>query len=102
MLIGFFLIFIGLYGFIFNRNNYLLIVISIEIILLGTAYILSIFSINNDDIIGLLFILYIIAIAAAEVALALSILVTMSRLRGSIHIKTSNINTLKYNPKIIV
>jgi NADH:ubiquinone oxidoreductase subunit K len=62
-------------------------VISIEIILLATAFIISLFSFSHDDIIGQLFILFIIAIAAAEVAIGLSILVTMSRLRGSISIK---------------
>lgn len=90
MTIGFFLFFLGIYGFIFNKNNYLLMVISIEIILLATAYIISIFSFSHDDIIGQLFILYILAIAAAEIAIALSILVTMSRLRGSIYISSGS------------
>ena len=90
MKLGFFLFLIGIYGFILNKKNYLLILISLEIILLGITILIAVFSIYHDDIIGQIFGLYIIAIAAAEAAIALSILVSFYKLRGSIEIDTIN------------
>lgn len=95
MSIAYFLLIIGLFGLIGyggnSRFNYLFLLISIEILLLGTAWIIAIYSFSLDDIIGQIFILYILAIAAVEVAIGLSILVSMSRLRGSINVYDINL-----------
>jgi len=90
MNLGFILFLIGIYGFILNRKNYLLTLIALEIILLGITLLIAIFSINLDDILGQIFGLYIIAIAACEAAIALSILVSFYKLRGTINIDSIN------------
>jgi NADH:ubiquinone oxidoreductase subunit K len=90
MNLGFILFIIGVYGFILNRKNYLLTLVALEIILLGITLLIAIFSINHDDILGQIFGLYIIAIAACEAAIALSILVSFYKLRGTINIDSIN------------
>jgi NADH-ubiquinone oxidoreductase chain 4L len=58
--------------------------ISIEIMLLGITLLILIGSLSLDDIIGQTFAIYIIAIAGAESAIGLAILVAFYRLRGSV------------------
>jgi NADH-ubiquinone oxidoreductase chain 4L len=71
-------------GFVLNRRNIILMLISIEIMLLSVTFIILINSIILEDIIGQVFGIYIIVIAAAESAIGLGILVSFYRLRGSI------------------
>lgn len=78
---------IGILGFIFNRKNIILMLISIEIMLLAITFLILVSSINLDDIIGQSYAIYIISIAAAESAIGLGILVAFYRLRGSIAIE---------------
>ena len=82
---------IGIIGFIINRNNLILILISIEILLLSITLFVLINSFNFDDIFGQTFSIYIIAIAGAESAIGLGILVTFYRLRGNINITINNL-----------
>jgi NADH-ubiquinone oxidoreductase chain 4L len=78
---------IGILGFVFNRKNIILILISIEIMLLSITFLILISSINLDDIIAQVYAIYIIIIAGAESAIGLAILVAFYRLRGSIVIE---------------
>lgn len=78
---------IGILGFIFNRKNIILMLISIEIMLLSITFLVLISSINLDDIVAQTFAIYIIIIAGAESAIGLAILVAFYRLRGSIAIE---------------
>lgn len=78
---------IGILGFIFNRKNIILMLISIEIMLLAITFLILISSINLDDIIGQTYAMYIIIIAGAESAIGLGILVAFYRLRGTIRIE---------------
>ena len=78
---------IGILGFVLNRKNLILMLISIEIILLSITLILLISSLNYDDIIGQTYAIYIISIAGAESAIGLGILVAFYRLRGTIAIE---------------
>lgn len=78
---------IGIIGFIFNRKNIILMLISIEIMLLSITFLILISSIHLDDIIGQTFAVYIIVIAGAESAIGLAILVAFYRLRGNITIE---------------
>ena len=78
---------IGILGFVLNRKNIILMLISIEIMLLSITFLILVGSINIDDIIGQTYAIYIIAIAAAESAIGLAILVAFYRLRGSIAIE---------------
>ena len=84
MILGFTLFLIGILGFVLNRRNIILMLISIEIMLLSVTFIILINSIVLEDIIGQVFGIYIIVIAAAESAIGLGILVSFYRLRGSI------------------
>jgi NADH-ubiquinone oxidoreductase chain 4L len=75
---------IGLVGFLINRRSFINLLLSLEVMLLATTLVFLQSSYSNDDLIGLPYGLFIIAIAAAESALGLAILVAFYRLRGSI------------------
>jgi len=78
---------IGILGFVFNRKNIILMLISIEIMLLSITFLILISSINLDDVVAQVYAIYIIIIAGAESAIGLAILVAFYRLRGSIVIE---------------
>ena len=78
---------IGILGFVLNRKNIILMLISIEIMLLSITFLILINSLNFDDIVGQVYAIYIICIAGAESAIGLGILVAYYRLRGSISIQ---------------
>ena len=78
---------IGILGFVLNRKNIILMLISIEIMLLSITVLILLSSVCFDDILGQTFSIYIIAIAGAESAIGLGILVAFYRLRGSITIE---------------
>ena len=61
--------------------------ISIEIMLLSVTFLILLSAISFDDILGQTFSIYIIAIAGAESAIGLGLLVAFYRLRGSIAIE---------------
>jgi len=86
MLIALSLFLISILSFVFNRKNIILILISIEIMLLSVTFIILINSLLFEDIIGQVFAIYIIVVAAAESAIGLGILVSYYRLRGNISI----------------
>jgi NADH-ubiquinone oxidoreductase chain 4L len=77
---------IGILGFVLNRKNIILMLISIEIMLLSITFLILLSSLSFDDILGQTFSVYIIAVAGAESAIGLGILVAFYRLRGSIAI----------------
>lgn len=79
---------IGILGFVLNRKNIILMLISIEIMLLSITFLILVNSLNFDDIIGQVYAIYIISIAGAESAIGLAILVSYYRLRGNISITT--------------
>lgn len=74
---------IGILGFVLNRKNIILMLISIEIMLLSITFLILVSSINLDDIIGQTYAIYIIVIAGAESAIGLAILVAFYRLEHS-------------------
>lgn len=76
-------------GFVLNRKNIILMLISIEIMLLSITFLILLSSLSYDDILAQTFSVYIISIAGAESAIGLGILVAYYRLRGTIAI---NIN----------
>lgn len=77
---------IGVLGFVLNKKNIILMLISIEIMLLANTLMILSNSLAFEDIFGQVFAIYIIVIAAAESAIGLGILVAFYRLRGSITI----------------
>lgn len=72
---------IGTVGFIFNRKNLILMIISIEIILLAVSLLTLLFSWQFNDILAEVFSLYIIAVAGAESAIGLAIIIAYFKLR---------------------
>jgi NADH-quinone oxidoreductase subunit K len=89
------LFFIGIYGFI-TRKNLISILISVELIL--NASVINFVVINKymypDMLQGVLFSIFIIAVAAAETALAVSIIFNLYRQISSVEVK--DIETMKY------
>ena len=75
---------IGILGFVLNRKNVILMLISIEIMLLAITFLILISSLSFDDILGQTYAIYIIAIAGAESAIGLGILVAFYRLNSSL------------------
>lgn len=83
MNISLILFLIGILGFVLNRKNIILMLISIEIMLLAITFLILISSVSFDDILGQTYAIYIIAIAGAESAIGLGILVAFYRLNSS-------------------
>ena len=77
----------GILGFVLNRKNIILMLISIEIMLLSITFLILLGSLSFDDILGQTYAIYIISIAGAESAIGLGILVAFYRLRGSVAIE---------------
>jgi NADH-ubiquinone oxidoreductase chain 4L len=71
---------LGILGFVLNRKNIILMLISIEIMLLAVTVLVIVSSFAFDDIVGQTYSIYIIAIAGAESAIGLGILVAFYRL----------------------
>ena len=78
---------VGMLGFVLNRKNIILMLISIEIMLLAITFLILLGSLSFDDILGQTYAIYIISIAGAESAIGLGILVAFYRLRGSVAIE---------------
>lgn len=75
---------IGLLGVILNRKNILTILMSIELLLLAVNLNFAALSVYLDDIIGHVFVMFILTIAAAESAIGLAIITAFYRLVNSI------------------
>ena len=82
---------ISFFGLIYNKKSILIILISIELILLSVNILFIVFSIYLDDIIGQVFTLFILTIAAAETSIGLSLLLVSYRVRGNILIDNFNL-----------
>jgi len=78
---------IGLLGIILNRKNILTIIMSIELLLLAVNLNFAALSIYLDDIIGQIFVLFILTIAATESAIGLAIITVFYRLKNSIQLE---------------
>ena len=88
MNLSLFLFLIGILGFILNRKNIILMIISIEIMLLAVTILILMNSYMFEDNIGQIFSIYIISIAGAESVIGLSIVVAYYKLRGNISLRT--------------
>lgn len=82
---------LGICGTFLNRKNIIIMLMSIELILLSVNLNFIIFSIYIDDVIGQLFALFILTVAAAESAIGLAILVVLYHVRGTIAVQFLNI-----------
>ena len=85
----------GVLGLVLNRKNILIAIMAIELLLLSVNFNFILFSIYLDDIIGQVFVIFILTIAATESGIGLAILVAFYKLRNSIEFKLIKINNLK-------
>ena len=84
---------IGIVGIFLNRKNIIVVLMSIELILLAVNINLVSFSVFFNDLIGQIFALFILTVAAAEAAIGLAIIVAYYRNTGTVHVE--EINSLK-------
>ena len=84
---------IGIIGIFLNRKNVIIILMSIELILLAVNINLVSFSIYLQDLVGQVFTMFILTVAAAEAAVGLAIIVIYYKNKGSINVE--QINSLK-------
>jgi NADH-quinone oxidoreductase subunit K len=82
---------LGVFGIFLNRKNVIIILMSIELILLAVNINLVAFSTHLGDLAGQVFALLVLAIAAAESAIGLAIIVVYFRNRGSIAVEDINL-----------
>ena len=90
-ILNFILFLLGFIGIIVNRQSLILILISIELILLSINLNFLFFSYYIDDLIGEIFALIVLTVAASEAAIGLAILIILFRLKGSININNLNL-----------
>ena len=78
---------LGVIGIFLNRKNIIVILMSVELILLAVNINLISFSIFSGDIVGQIFTMLILTVAAAEAAIGLAIIVVFYRNKGSIRVE---------------
>jgi len=78
---------LGVFGIFLNRKNVIIIMMSIELILLAVNINLVAFSAHLGDLVGQMFALFVLTVAAAEAAIGLAILVVYFRNRGTIAVE---------------
>ena len=84
--VGAILFALGFFGIFLNRRNVIIILMSIELILLAVNINMVAFSVALCDLVGQVFALFILTVAAAEAAIGLAILVVYVRNRGTISV----------------
>ncbi len=82
---------IGIFGLFLNRKNIIILLMSVELILLSVNINLVAFSSFAQDLVGQVFTLLVLTVAAAEVAIGLAILVSFFRNRGTIAVEDVNV-----------
>ena len=81
---------VSLFGILLLKRNLIVVMMSIELCLLSVNFNFIIFSVYLDDIIGQIFTLLILTVAAAESSLGLAIMVMFYRRKGLISINVMN------------
>ena len=83
--------FIGVGGVVLNRTNILAILMSLEITLFSISLNFIIFSVYLDDIMGQIFAIFILAVAACESSIGLAIILVYYRVRGNIRVDQASL-----------
>tara|TARA_B100000749_G_C18191647_1_gene368159 strand:- start:45 stop:350 length:306 start_codon:yes stop_codon:yes gene_type:complete len=86
-LVSLVLFFFGFLGTFVIKRNLIMVLVCIELLLLSVQLNFIISSYNFDDFVGQIFVLFILMVAAAEVAIGLAFLIVYYRLRGTIESK---------------
>ena len=82
---------LGLFGIFLNRKNVIIILMSIELMLLAVNINFVAFSSYLGDLVGQVFTMFVLTVAAAEAAIGLAILVCFFRNRGTIDVEDINV-----------
>ena len=82
---------LGVVGIFLNRKNIIVILMSVELILLAINLNFVAFSAFLGDLVGQVFALFVLTVAAAEAAIGLAILVVFFRNRGTIDVEDVNV-----------
>ena len=82
---------LGVFGIFLNRKNVIIILMSIELMLLAVNINLVAFSSFLGDLIGQIFAIFVLTVAAGEAAIGLAILVVYFRNRGTIEVEQINL-----------
>ncbi len=85
------LLVLGVFGIFLNRKNVIIMLMSIELILLAANINLVAFSAMLQDMVGQVFVMFTLTVAAAEAAIGLAIVVIYFRNRGSIQVEDVNL-----------
>jgi NADH-quinone oxidoreductase subunit K len=88
--VGAILFVLGVLGIFINRKNVIVILMSIELILLAVNVNLVAFSTYLGDLVGQVFTMFVLTVAAGEAAIGLAILVIYFRNRGTIAVDDIN------------
>lgn len=78
---------LGIFGIFINRKNIIVILMSVELMLLAVNINLIAFSAELGDLVGQIFAMFVLVVAAAEAAIGLAILVVYFRNHGSIAVE---------------
>ena len=81
------LFFIGVLGLVLNRKNILITIMSLELILLSVNLNFVIFSVYLDDVVGQVFVLFVLTIAATESVIGLALLTVYYKLKNTIQVE---------------
>src|SRR5690349_19284894 len=84
------LLVLGIFGIFLNRKNLIVILMAIELILLAVNLNLVAFSAALGDLVGQVFAMFVLTVAAGEAAIGLAILVIYFRSRGTISVDDVN------------
>jgi NADH-quinone oxidoreductase subunit K len=82
---------VGLTGIFFNRRYVLSILLAVELTLLSINILMLTFAANMEDLIGVLFALYILCVAAAESAIGLALIIIWYRVRRNVSVQYINL-----------
>jgi NADH-quinone oxidoreductase subunit K len=85
------LLVMGVFGIFLNRKNIIIILMSIELILLAANLNFVAFASALQDMVGQVFVMFTLTVAAAEAAIGLAIVVIYFRNRGSIQVEDVNL-----------
>ena len=82
---------LGIFGIFLNRKNVIIILMSIELMLLAVNLNFVAFSAYRADLLGQVFAMFVLTVAAAEAAIGLAILVVYFRNRGTVAVDDINL-----------
>ncbi len=91
LVVGAILFTLGVLGIVINRRNIIVILMSVELILLAVNINFVAFSVHLGDMVGQVFAMFVLTVAAAEAAIGLAILVIYFRNRGTISVDDANL-----------